>query len=367
MKVCVVSRRYNRFEYGNRFINWIKTQFSWCLETPLEKLETVLIFGSDLNKKLYIENIKVYFVKDIIRKNMITHSLSFYNNSTKIIRKESPNVIHFQGMNDVISHYIIKRKINPNIKTIIQDHGTVYTSKYRIARFLFSKFDLFIFNSIGQESYWVKSTTLPKNKIRYIPEGTSIFKKGDKKTARKLTSIDGIPAILWIGNLDNNKDPITILKAIEIVTTKYPRVKLHFVFRNQLILNKVIDFISINNLEKNVNLIGEVSHNNIEEYINSSDYFILGSAKEGSGYSCIEAMSCGVIPILSNIPSFMDFTQNGNIGAIFKQGDHLDLSKKMISLFTKNYKEESIKIFNHYKEKYSAEAIVERTVLAYNS
>ncbi len=53
-------------------------------------------------------------------------------------------------------------------------------------------------------------------------------------------------------------------------------------------------------------------------YYNSADYFVLGSHYEGSGFSLVEAMSCGVIPIVTDIPSFRMMTNNGKIGTLME-------------------------------------------------
>ena len=39
-------------------------------------------------------------------------------------------------------------------------------------------------------------------------------------------------------------------------------------------------------------------------YYGAADVFVSGSHSEGSGYALIEAMSAGVVPVVTDIPSF---------------------------------------------------------------
>ena len=54
----------------------------------------------------------------------------------------------------------------------------------------------------------------------------------------------------------------------------------------------------------------------------AADLFVLGSHREGSGYSLIEALACGLPPIVTDIPSFRSLTGAGVVGALWP--DHLD-------------------------------------------
>jgi hypothetical protein len=47
-----------------------------------------------------------------------------------------------------------------------------------------------------------------------IPESTSTFLPGDRAAARAATGLHGDPAVLWVGHLDRNKDPLTVLEGV---------------------------------------------------------------------------------------------------------------------------------------------------------
>src|SRR5207247_2761013 len=74
-------------------------------------------------------------------------------------------------------------------------------------------------------------------------------------------------------------------------------------------------------LRSRVFLKGTISHQHIEMYYNSADYFVLGSHYEGSGYALSEALRCGCVPVVTDIPSFRVMTDGGKIGACWPPGD----------------------------------------------
>ena len=61
------------------------------------------------------------------------------------------------------------------------------------------------------------------------------------------------------------------------------------------------------------------------EWYNSADYIVSGSHYEGSGVAVCEAMSCGCIPILTDILSFRKMTGHGSCGILFPAGDEAAL------------------------------------------
>jgi len=54
-------------------------------------------------------------------------------------------------------------------------------------------------------------------------------------------------------------------------------------------------------------------------WFNSADYYLSASHYEGSGTALCEAMSCGCIPIVTDIPSFR--TMIGNCGLFYEPGN----------------------------------------------
>jgi alpha-1,3-mannosyltransferase len=77
--------------------------------------------------------------------------------------------------------------------------------------------------------------------------------------------------------------------------------------------------------EDRVKFLGALSEQELIELLASTDFFISASEYEGFGISAIEGMASGCIPVLSNIPSFRAFVEEG------KNGFLLDFQSKRAS------------------------------------
>jgi len=72
--------------------------------------------------------------------------------------------------------------------------------------------------------------------------------------------------------------------------------------------------------------LGRVPHERIEQLMRAADLFVLGSHREGSGYSLIEALACGLLPVVTDIPSFRSLTGGGAVGRLWPREDPTALS-----------------------------------------
>jgi glycosyltransferase involved in cell wall biosynthesis len=165
-----------------------------------------------------------------------------------------------------------------------------------------------------------------------IPESTSRFAPGDPREARRLTSLAGNPAVLWVGHLNDNKDPLTVLDGVSAAAQHLPELLLWCCFGTAPLLRDVQRRIAQDSrLRSRVRLIGRVSHEKIEQFMRAADLFVLGSHQEGSGYSVIEALACGLPPIVTDIPSFRSLTGGGAVGALWPRGDSRALCEALTS------------------------------------
>ena len=64
-------------------------------------------------------------------------------------------------------------------------------------------------------------------------------------------------------------------------------------------------------LAARVRVVGAVAASQMAAYYSAADIFVSASHREGSGYAAIEAMACGAVPVLTDIPSFRVLTANG--------------------------------------------------------
>jgi glycosyltransferase involved in cell wall biosynthesis len=70
-------------------------------------------------------------------------------------------------------------------------------------------------------------------------------------------------------------------------------------------------------------------HEHIEALMSAADLFVSGSHREGSGFAVIEALACGLVPVITNIPSFRALTANGTVGRLWRPGNATDLADSL--------------------------------------
>jgi len=180
-----------------------------------------------------------------------------------------------------------------------------------------------MFCALEQTRPFAKAGVLYPGTQQYeIPESTSRFSPGDRDEARRLTGLKGDPAVLWVGHLNANKDPLTVLEGVAAAARELPRLQLFCCFGTAPLLKHVQDRIASDpGLRGRVHLLGRMPHDRIEHLMRAADLFVLGSHHEGSGYSLIEALACGLPPVVTDIPSFRGLTGNGTVGMLWPRGD----------------------------------------------
>ena len=141
--------------------------------------------------------------------------------------------------------------------------------------------------------------------------------------------------IISVGRLVKQKNHITILKAINLISKKI-KIKLILLGKGDQ-KESLRKYIRQNKMEKIVKIID--FKKNPYPYIYKSDVFILSSLYEGLPNVLLEALSLKKYLLSSNCPTGpKEILNNQKYGKLFKVGDHVNLSKKILYCI-KNKKE----------------------------
>ena len=152
-------------------------------------------------------------------------------------------------------------------------------------------------------------------------EVSSVFFPVDKALAKSITHVNGDPVFLWVGRLNENKNPLTVARAFLKFLKYQPAAHLYMIYQTTELLPELTGLLkNESNNCKALHLVGEVQHSEMQYWYNSADYIISGSYYEGSGTAICEAMSCGCVPIVTDIPSFRAITGNGAYGLLYTAG-----------------------------------------------
>ena len=191
--------------------------------------------------------------------------------------------------------------------------------------------DAYLFTSVGNAKYWLASNTISNERKCYeVLEASTYFVKQDKETSRKNLQLNVSTMYLWVGRLNANKDPLTVLRGFETYARSNADSHLYMIYHEGDMLEEVNSIIEQSEVLKQcVTLIGKVPHDELQYWYSAADYYLSGSHNEGSGYALIECMTCGCIPVITDIPPFRKITDNGRLAIMYQPADATSLSQAL--------------------------------------
>ena len=200
-----------------------------------------------------------------------------------LLKELSPDLIHVQGLGfprDVLS----LARFEPGTPLLLQDHADSvprFWHRPLWARGLAAAAGV-AFCAADQASPFIAAGLLkPPTQVYEIPNPPVASRLGDPAAARRELNITGDPVLLWVGHLDANKDPLTVLEGVSLAAHHLPGLRLWCCFGNASLLEPVRRRIEIDPMLCNrVRLLGRVPHEVIESLMQAADLLVLGSHHE---------------------------------------------------------------------------------------
>jgi glycosyltransferase involved in cell wall biosynthesis len=166
-----------------------------------------------------------------------------------------------------------------------------------------------------------------------IPESSSRFSMGSRADARAQTGLHGDPCVLWVGHLNPGKDPLSVLDGVSLAARRLPGLQLWCAFGHAPLLGEVQARIARDpQLAGRVHLLGKVAHAQVEVLMRAADLFVSGSLAESCGYVVLEALACGVTPVVTDIPSFRALLGGSRVGHLWPCGDAAQLAEALVAV-----------------------------------
>lgn len=170
-------------------------------------------------------------------------------------------------------------------------------------------------------------------KIEVIPNGvdSSQFTPNSQFLAKEN---NGFLKILTVSRLIERKNLDLLIKALAL-TSKELNWQLQVVGTGKL-EKKLRQLVKDLGLEQKVKFIGYISHEQLPNYYQQADLFVLASENEGMSNALLEAMACG-LPVLVKETGEAKKLVTGN-GLIFQQKDPKLLAKLLTNLLSNKRK-----------------------------
>ena len=156
--------------------------------------------------------------------------------------------------------------------------------------------------------------------------------------------------IISLRNLEKIYSVETIIKAAKILRDKF---KIQFkidIYGDGSEKGYLMQMINKASLDNFVSLKGKYQYDNLPTILNKYDLYISSSTSDaGLAASTSEAMSCGIIPIVSN-NSENEFWMSNNSGYLYETYSYNDLANKIIYFINLDY-ESKLKLFQNARDK----------------
>ena len=275
-----------------------------------------------------------------------------------------PSVVHVNGLDHPRVIRGIRRAL-PDAAIAVQDHGGFEPAALSLtrrwgARYLLAAANvLFVATPQQAEAFRASGVVPDGTTVRDVMEGST-----ELRCPGRSEQIEGL-RVLWVGRLNANKDPLTVLEGFSRFAEAHPNATLTYIYGTSELESALRAGIVEHHLEGRVTMAGSVSHNRLVDFYANADVFVLGSRREGSGYAALEAMACGVVPILTGIPAFRGLTDEGRVGGLWKAGDPASLAAALTRAASAPLAEQRDACRRRFEQHFSWKAIGARAMAIY--
>lgn len=284
-----------------------------------------------------------------------------------------PDLVHVNGLDAVGDMWWLRRQLPAHTAVVMQDHGgappPLRSWRGRARRAAMRAADAFLFTSVEQGLVWVRSGAIPAaDLVHAVPEAGSRFTPVARDEARAESQVRGDPALLWVGRLDANKDPMTVLDGFVRFAERRPQATLTMAYQGGPLAPDVARRVEESPaLSRSVRLAGEVPHDSLPAWYSAADLFVLGSHYESCGFALMEACACGCVPVVTDIAPFQAITGCGHIGAHWPAGDAAGLVDALSSAAARDPDVERRRVRQHFEDHLSWDAVGRRARAIYDA
>lgn len=287
----------------------------------------------------------------------------FHRAICECARSVADPVIHVNGLIFPAQMYALRKQLPRFVPIVVQHHAEQPCSGFKrgLQTFGHRAADAYLFTSSALAEHWVANGVISSSQPIYEVMESPVTLAVCNATSRRLK---GSPVFLWVGRLNAAKDPLTVLTAFERVAEHSPSARLYMCYAGGDLSGVVRDRISAREaLRSSVVMLGEVPHYDLPRIYASSDFFVSGSHREGSGYALAEAMAHGVVPVIPRIPSFSTMAKQA--AHFWSPGNASDCARAMIDALSEPVEPQREKVRGQYREFLSTEAIGRRALAVY--
>jgi colanic acid/amylovoran biosynthesis glycosyltransferase len=298
---------------GTKLPKIIYSHFYWLFKNPTGYIKSLIIFINFIN----FHQFRVFIKSPNLAKNLINQKL---------------DIIYVHEVDSPCLYGLIcSQLLHIPCGIIIHTQYLFAQNKYLSQKIRYA--DFIIFQSRYSLNESKKITSLP---FRYFSKCHILSTPGIDTDFFHPPSLHKFPKqirLITIGRLEEAKGYTFLLKAVKLLKKENPDILLTIVGDGSL-RPQFEKYISQNNLSKNIHLQGFISHSpKLIRLLNQYQYFILPSIVDSNKVHDVhpnvikEAMSCGLIPITSQLGGIDEIINNKQNGFLLKNVTPVNIAK----------------------------------------
>lgn len=252
-----------------------------------------------------------------------------------------PDLAHVHGLQFPLQIWALRRCLGSAVALLAQDHGgwpgATHRSRALVRRPVYQAglgaADGLLFTSAELAQPWRTAGLIRAEMPIYsVPEASRAIERIPAEQARAFSGVAGDPAVVWVGHLDANKDPLTALEGFARALAHLPGARLTMIFGKASLLPAVRERLARSGaLAERVLLRGQVPHAQIASYLGAADVFLLASRRESCGFALIEALLSGAAPAVTDIPAFRALAGGAPHARLWTAGDPAALADALVA------------------------------------
>lgn len=309
---------------------------AWC-ENKYEIWKGIPVYRINLSPSRYLFNVKAYFALK------------------KIIKEVKPDIVHATTYHAAMPACLVSRLYKKPIvlsvlslflKGWFHHFNPIYSSFYYLFERLVFSFPYDKIIALDYAAYYNLEKIGLKKKTVVIPHPikTEIFKSKRKHHDKFV--------IGTVGRLDGPTKRIDIfIKLVERIQKKYD-VRFLAVGKCDKNLKRTLK-------DKGVDVVDEVPHEKVVDYLNKIDILI------GQGMAIKEGMACGCVTLLNeNIPLLRNFHKLEIDAGVMLAGDNIKIVESILE-DPRQFKEIAKKASKFVKDNYSIDEVIPKYIKLY--
>ncbi|WP_371803586.1 glycosyltransferase family 4 protein [Candidatus Lokiarchaeum ossiferum] len=244
-------------------------------------------------------------------------------NINRVKKKDEILVIdaHFLGIPAFVGYFV---SLILKIPLIITCHGLgidVLRKNIVFRKFqnLIMKHSIAVFNISKLHIKMLQNDSNIKN-VHHFPTAFGLNSIPKKSSLVMDRFRNNPPKALFVGRLDENKNPDAAIEIIEKICEKGEQLSLDIVGNGEL-KTKIQKRIKSSHYKQNLSFLGEIKNEILLEMLRDYDFLIMPSFSEGLPLTILEALSRGIICIVCKVGEIPNIIEDGINGFLFNPAE----------------------------------------------